>query len=278
MKKTLLLSAIAFIAICNLNAQQVWNFGSDTQNFPLSTGLAGGTSSGGAGTPIDIPGATKTTLGLTVSAGLAASANTGAITGSSKTFVSNTLGSLSFVDRFQFNGGGYSGAASSQTAPTVFLPIQRYISFQVTGTSDIYAIGIPGSSSDTNPRTVFVTDGTSLIGSLIFPASSTVLTDATVTYTGPATTLYLFCNAAVNFYYLQASNVVVTSVNKVLTEKGVSFNGAEILNTKGLSLEVYNVLGKKVAGSLTSIPTTNFQKGVYIVRAAGLNDSLKICI
>ena len=73
-------------------------------------------------------------------------------------------------------------------------------------------------------------------------------------------------------------NKTSTGVNQVLTDKGVSFNGTEILNTKGLSLEVYNVLGKKVAASTTSIPTANFQKGVYIVRVSGTNASLKICI
>jgi len=69
-----------------------------------------------------------------------------------------------------------------------------------------------------------------------------------------------------------------TAVNPVLSDQGVSFNGTEITNSKGLTLEVYNVLGKKVASSMTFIPTANFQKGVYIVRASGMNNSLKICI
>ncbi len=67
-------------------------------------------------------------------------------------------------------------------------------------------------------------------------------------------------------------------INPVLSDQGVSFNGTEILNNNGLALEVYNVLGKKVASSMTSIPTVNFQKGIYIVRASGVNSSLKICI
>jgi len=70
----------------------------------------------------------------------------------------------------------------------------------------------------------------------------------------------------------------IQGVKQVLSDKGVSFNGTEILNNNGLSLEVYNVLGKKVATSMTSIPTAHFQKGVYIVRISGMNDSLKISI
>lgn len=75
-------------------------------------------------------------------------------------------------------------------------------------------------------------------------------------------------------WYLNA----VSAVKQVLSDKGVSFNGTEILNNKGLAIEVYSVLGKKVAVSKASIPTANFQKGVYIVRISGSNDSLKICI
>jgi Secretion system C-terminal sorting domain len=69
-----------------------------------------------------------------------------------------------------------------------------------------------------------------------------------------------------------------TEINNVLTDKGVSFNGSEVVNTKGLNLEVYNMLGKKVATSKTNISTTNFQKGIYVVRVTGTNDSLKFSI
>jgi len=71
---------------------------------------------------------------------------------------------------------------------------------------------------------------------------------------------------------------VLAGVDKTFAINSISFNGTQILNNKGLSLEVYSALGKRVAVSTTSIPTTNFQKGVYIVRVSGSNDSLKICI
>ena len=277
MKKTLLLSAIAFVAIFGLNAQvtKVWNLGGDpgiestAPAFAVSSGI--GTGDGSAGNPA-FPVIIN---GLSIT-GILANANMGAVNASAKTITDATSYTFNFVNRFQFNGGGYTGAAVGDLIPTVNKPVQRYISFEVAGNSTVRAIGITGSNNTV--RRVFVTDGTNLVGT--FKYYGTALVDSTVTYTGPATTLYMYCSSSCNMYYLSATNyvAVVTSVNKVLTEKGVSFNGAEILNTKGLSLEVYNVLGKKVAGSLTSIPTTNFQKGVYIVRAAGLNDSLKICI
>ena len=68
------------------------------------------------------------------------------------------------------------------------------------------------------------------------------------------------------------------AVNQVLSDKGVSFNGTVVINTQGLDIEVYSVLGKKVATSKTNISTANFQKGVYVVRATGTNDSLKFSI
>jgi len=74
MKKTLLIIAVACMAFVEVNAQQIWNFGNDATNFPVYAGLGIGT-----GTPISTPGATETILGFTVSAGLAASATTGAV-------------------------------------------------------------------------------------------------------------------------------------------------------------------------------------------------------
>jgi len=61
-------------------------------------------------------------------------------------------------------------------------------------------------------------------------------------------------------WYLNA----VQGVKQVLSDKGVSFNGTEIVNKNGLSIEVYSILGKRIATSMTNIPTANFQKGIYI--------------
>ena len=280
MKKTLLIIAVACMAFVEVNAQQIWNFGNDATNFPVYAGLGIGT-----GTPISTPGATETILGFTVSAGLAASATTGAVSAQVKSFTDANNVTYNFINRFLLNGAGYTGAAAGDLTPAVFTPTQRYASFKVSGNSTIYFIGATGSSG--SDRTLFITDGSKLIGSKVFtstystatpPVASATMLDGTINYTGPATTLYVYFSASIALYYMSATSVVLTGVNPVLTDKGVSFNGTEIVNAKGLSLEVYSVLGKRVASSLTSIPTANFQKGVYIVRVSGTNDSLKICI
>ena len=71
---------------------------------------------------------------------------------------------------------------------------------------------------------------------------------------------------------------VVNAVNTILSDKGISFNGNEILNSKGLLIEVFNISGKRVASATTSISTVNFPKGVYVVRVAGSDKSLKISL
>lgn len=269
MKKTLLSLAVIFMAVISVNSQTIWNLGGDvalnatSPAFPLSSGI--GTGDGTAGNPafpVMING-----LGIT---GISTNANMGAVNASAKTF-----GSYSFPNRFQFNGAGYSGAAATDVTPTVNMPTQRYLTFNVSGNSTIYVIGITGSSS--SDRKLFVTDGTNYVGSVAFPAGS-ALSDGTINYTGGAATLYVFCNAACNLTLLSATNVVTASVKSILSDKGITFNGSEITNTKGLEVEVYNALGKRITSSKSSIATNNFQKGMYIVRIAGTSDVLKIMI
>ena len=181
MKKTLLLFAAALLLSAGMQAQE-WILGNDATNFPVYAGVPTGT--------------TKVVNGLTINAG--ATTNMGQVEASAKTFGTNT-----YINRFKFNGGGYSGAVIAQTVPTVNMPTQRYLSFPVTGNTTITAYGITGTSAET--RRLFVTDGTSFIGTIVFPASSGALSEGIVDYKGGATTLYLYSNASVNLYYLKAA-------------------------------------------------------------------------
>lgn len=274
MKKTLLFATALLLCIFTASAQKAWNLGGDltigltAPAFPLSAGIGNGDgTAGNPAFPVNINGLLIT--------GISTNVNMGAVNASQKTFVSTTLGNLDFPNRFQFNGAGYAGAAATDAAPLVNMPTQRYLSFNVSGNSTIYIIGITGSSS--SARKIFVTDGTNYVGGVSFPAATT-LSDGTVTYTGPAATLYVFGNAACNLVYLSTSNYVSTQVNQVLSDKGIIYNGSVISNKNGLELEVYNVLGKKVVSAKTDISTTSLPKGIYVVRAKGINETLKISI
>lgn len=69
-----------------------------------------------------------------------------------------------------------------------------------------------------------------------------------------------------------------SAVRSILADKGITFNGTEITNSQNLNIELYSVLGKRVATANTSISTSNLPKGVYIVRVKGSTDALKISL
>lgn len=225
MKKLLLFVAVATFSM-TVFGQKIWNLGGDASipnAFPTTTGIASGTT------------VIINDLSITSNVGGTAVTNMGAVNTSSKTFTDTNSKTFTFVNRFQFNGGGYEGSADTQTQPTVNMPTKRFVSFQVNGNSTIYAIGITGSN--TSSRKIFVTDGTNLIGTMDFPgqpSGTPPLNEATVNYTGPAATLYMFCNAAVNLYYMSATNVIVTGVNTINTNKKV------------VDVQHFDILGKKI--------------------------------
>ena len=198
--------ASALLLSVGIQAQE-WIFGSDAINFPVAAGIA--------------TGGTVVIKGLTITAN-GTVANMGQIEASAKTFGTNT-----YINRFKFNGGGYTGAASTQNTPTVFTPTQRFISFPVTGNSTITAYGVTGSSTDV--RRLFVTDGSTLVGTMVMPLGSAV-TEGIVDYKGSATTLYMYCNASVNLYYLKVApyqspsitsfSFPVTNVTTIITAAG----------------------------------------------------------
>ncbi|MDD3320341.1 MAG: T9SS type A sorting domain-containing protein [Paludibacter sp.] len=69
-----------------------------------------------------------------------------------------------------------------------------------------------------------------------------------------------------------------TGINVTMADQGIIFTGSEIINTKNIEVEVYNMLGKKILNSTSSISTKNFEKGIYFVRQAGTNNVLKFMI
>jgi hypothetical protein len=119
-------------------------------------------------------------------------------------------------------------------------------------------------------------------------ANASVSNPATLTSSSTYVDLVFFATASVvtitettggfRMKNLNMPPFVATAVNNVLSDKGISFNGTEIINQKGISIEVYNISGKRVTSATTSISTVNFPKGVYIVRVTGSDKSLKISL
>ncbi len=254
---------MAFMAIVALNAQTVWNF----SNAPFgANAIAGGSAA------IDFTKNYVTTDSLLVIG--SATATPFAIDANAK-----TIDGTSYSYRLKTGGGGAPVSPSK-------VPTTRYLLFTVSGASTISA-GMISSSSSATRTLIIVNEDQSLLDSVVNIGGATATT-YTYNYTGKAGKVYLYSRASgINYYYLSVTNVVKTSqpfipvstgLNSTITEKIVTFNGSEVLNPKGVNLEVYNMLGKKVATSKTNISTTNFQKGIYVVRASGSNDSMKIII
>jgi len=188
---------------------------------PANTSLGDATGGGYA--------ETVTIAGLTFVPNKSGTLNFGKITTSSK-----VVDGVTYTRAMQFNGGGYSNAGDADDSPTTNMPTQRYLSFDVPGDVTIDIIGITGSSGSS--RKIFLTDGTSLINSFNFPAGSDASKE-TVSYSGGAATLYLFCNASCNVYRITVAADDVNSIPSVGVQKPVQ------------SVEYFDLLGRKVVGA-----------------------------
>ena len=158
-----------------------------------------------------------------------------------------------------------------------------------------------GSSNTTNGRKIYIdcpTPGKLIVGCWTTTASrgytveddkGVVISDANKSMSAVTSTLdlpvheynipsagriVLNPNLAIYYGFVEFTQTTGTQTT-FLEDKGVSFNGTDIVNEKNLSLEVYNVLGKLIAKSNTTINTNNFEKGIYMVRAQGVQDAFK---
>lgn len=181
-------------------------------------------------------------------------------------------GEYAFTHRLKFGGSGT--IADSENAP--FLPSERAISFPVTGPTTVKIAAL--SSSSSTDRTLVMSDGITSLHTFAAPGSYSDGTDnvpiETYQYAGGAGTLYIWSpSSGVNLYMVATSTT--TGISKV-TIDGVSFNGREIVNENQVRLEVYNILGNKVAESTSNISMVEQGRGIYFVKAANSKVVLKI--
>lgn len=254
MKKTLLFIALTTFTVFGFG-QTVWNF--SEAPFGSSGATCGSTS------PTVTFTSTFTVNGLTI--GTDGVTNWTGLTSNNK-----TIDGVAYCSRLQTGGGGAPVAPSK-------IPTTRYLSINVTGNSEI-KFGMISSSSTAIRTLIIVNEGETVLDSIVNIVGNSAIT-YTYNYNGPATKLYFYSRSSgINYYYVSATNVVTSGTNNSVLKRDISFNGKEILNNKNLNVEVYNVLGKLVASSNTNIITSNFPKGVYLVRPEGINDVLKISI
>ena len=248
MKKTLLIAVVTLLMTTGAFAQKVWNF--SVSPFAAVTYVEN--------TDVD---------GLRILANGDASV---AIDGNNK-----KNGSFSFTQRLKTAGSG------SPSTETPYLPTSRALAFNVSGPGQI-TVACLSSSSSAN-RKLIITNGVDSLGVIAAPGVYTDDDGNTVpmevfNYTGGSATIYIYSIASgVNLYYLSASSYsgIPSNVPNLLAEKGVFFNGNEIVNQQHIAIEVYDVLGKRVAYSNSNISVNSYDKGVYFVRAEGSTETLK---
>lgn len=249
--KTKLLSLILTTVLftCTSNAQiKIWDLGGGVA--PWTTTSSPYTTN----TIID-------NLGLQIQGGTG-QANFGATNASVKTFT--TTPPYTSVNRWQLNGGGSAPAGT-------FMPTQRFLYFEAAGSISVEICFVGGGSGN---RTMYVTDGTNVLGSLTTPDSATnqvLVTPATVV-NGK---VYIYGDQSCNLYRIKVTGPLGTttlSTDNFQSELAVNVfatnNQISITNiTSSTQVDVYNLNGALVK-SIKTDADTNFDllnAGVYIV-------------
>jgi len=257
MKQKLLLFILPVLLFtATLQAQtKVWDFGNDTTTWPLSTGI------GESEMVID-------QLGLFPITG---KTNFGAVNASNADFTIFSGETYTAVQRFQMNGGGGVDPTSGG-----YLPVQRYLYFDVDGACTVKVWFKTGSNGGT--RTIFVTDGSSLVGSESTNDSGTGGTNGDLailnTNYGSAGRLYIFGDQSNNLYKVEVTGANVTTptlgldskISPVTTNVQGIGNRVYVSNVKTSSeVKIYSITGALVK----SFKTNNdvdfaLKSGLYI--------------
>ncbi len=235
MKKLLLsVAALALVAFSANAEDKTWNFSTwaDGTGYPLGP------------TVVD---------GLTIN-GIESNTNFMAINANNK-----TIGGVAFTKRAQTNGAGF-GTGQDEGIPT-----QRYVSFNVAGASTVKVWFMSGNTSST--RWAIVSNGTTVVdkASETNQATGTVLE---ASYTGPAGTLYVYGDAAINIYQISATNVT-TGIKDAISSDLLKKVGNELVNPTNLEVTVIGVGGAKVlTSSEASINLSGLAAGQYVAVTA----------
>jgi hypothetical protein len=250
MKKKLLLLILPMLFLAtSSNAQsKTWDFGNDTQTWPLNAGIGN--------SPI-----VKDNLGLYPTA---SNTNFGAITANVASFTDG----FTSVNRFQMNGAGFPAGAFQA------MPAQRYLFIDVSGACTVKVWFKTGSNGAV--RTMYVSNGTASIASETTNTGANAdLVILTANYTGPAGRLYIYGDTACNLYKVTVTGATVNTTlatNNFQNSSNVKVltNGNKISVTNVTSdskIEVFSMTGALVKTIKTS-SDTDFQletSGLYIV-------------
>jgi hypothetical protein len=193
---------------------KVWNF-SDTTKWPLNA------------TGIGVTDIVNDQLGL-YPVTLSTTVNYGTVGASINSFpATTTTDAFTSANRFAQGGGG-----STSTA-TPYMPSQRYMYFDVSGSCRILIWFKTGGSGT---RTLFVTDGTSALNSLGSANSADLLVLKT-NYTGGAKRLYIYSDQANSIYKIEVTGANVTTPS-IVAAPNLSFAADTTLNNVDNNIDI----------------------------------------
>ena len=249
MKKTLLF-AFALMAM-SINAQKLYTFGEDVEAADKQAYNSTVNLSNGA--VLNSSGSTNTANGVIIQP-----KETGKWEISTGNQIDSYIGRISLRD----------SQSGSRTA-NIAVPV---LSGQV--------IQVLFASSGDAARTLgLALDGTEVA---TFSSSTTknvyLLGSYTATAAGTLTIYSKGSGMYVNAIGVGVSIPATTNTNNTFKNNEVYFNGTEIVNSNNIAIEVFNVLGKRVLTTSTSVSVRELSQGIYIIRAEGSKEVLKIKI
>jgi hypothetical protein len=202
--------------------------------------------------------ATTTVSGLTIYASAIATVDVDAN--------AKSLDGMTFTNRMKLGGTGAFDADGK--------PATRVLTFPVTGNTKITVMGM--SSSSTADRELIIAAGTkeTIVGK--FPALGASISKGEYTYTGAATTIYIYSSASgVNLYYLKAANLTTGMNVPGIQEYRVYPNPASekvfINVAEPTEIGIYSLTGQLmkqqlVASAQNYINVSDLNSGVYFVK------------
>lgn len=166
---------------------------------------------------------------------------------------------------------GGKGASSTDANPN--MPSSNFVYFKVTGNTNIAVFFRSSTSTPTDGRKLYITDGTNLLNS--YQATNDAQNYITASYTGGSGTIYIYgLENAYNLYRIEATTNVGTTVEIPAGVKQVSADllakqGDALVNPTGLAVDIYSVMGAVVVKSSDAlISLTSLPKGVYVAKTS----------
>jgi len=207
--------------------------------------------------------ATTTVEGLTITASSDASVVVDAN--------NKSLDGMNFTSRLKLGGTGTFGTDGK--------PIARVLTFAVTGNTTITVMGMSSSSTADRQFNIAAGKKDSIIGT--FTALGASISKGVYTYTGKATTIYMFSpSSGVNIYYIKSAPLTTEAQIQKVQELNVYPNpasGKVYINSPETSMVgIFSITGQMVKqqqliSSQNCVDISNLHTGVYFVKTMGNN-------